>query len=748
MQIPGRFCLLVVICAVLELYKRIFKSFLGFLAMELLQVPILMAFYIFKNKHFPFPKPQILFYLFMLTDFFSPLPPFTSALSFNFTTFTSGDTRITDERAFVEDQVIQLTGNLVRSALVGRATYFSPMKLWDKASRNLTDFTTHFSFVIDSQNKTNYGDGIAFFLAPNGSTIPNPVTKGGAMGLARDYQSLNSTENTFVAVEFDIYSNAWDPPGEHVGIDIKSMLSVANVSWQGSRISIMEGRINEARISYNSSSHNLSVLFTGLINNATVWQSLSYIVDLRDHLPEWITFGFSAATGNASAVHTIYTWDFSSSLEDTTVEGSPSPNSAPNRRKNKRLGLAVGLGVGGSILLGGLALILFGFWKRNRRDVEAEEDLAFDRYMDDEFQRETGPKRFSFNELAYATNNFNDEEKLGQGGFGGVYKGFLRDSNSFIAVKRVSKGSKQGIKEYASEVKIISRLRHRNLVQLIGWCHERRELLLVYEFMPNGSLDSHLFTEESLLIWAMRYKVAQGLGSALLYLHEEWEQCVVHRDIKSSNIMLDSNFNAKLGDFGLARLVDHVKGSQTTVLAGTMGYMAPECVTIGKASKESDVYSFGIVALEIACGRKPIKPSAPEDQVVMVEWVWELYGIGKVLEAADPRLSGHFDEQQMERLMIVGLWCAHPDRNLRPSIRQTIHVLNFEAPLPILSSNMPRPAHFAPVVNRHSMSLSISSLATDYEGGQNPYSSTSYTNSSMSSSYAVAPPSASLLHTC
>jgi serine/threonine protein kinase len=127
-------------------------------------------------------------------------------------------------------------------------------------------------------------------------------------------------------------------------------------------------------------------------------------------------------------------------------------------------------------------------------------------------------------------------------------------------------------------------------------------------------------------------------------LHEEWEQCVVHRDIKSSNIMLDSDFNAKLGDFGLARLVDHLKESQTTVLAGTMSYMAPECVTTGKASKESDVYSFGIVALEIACGRKPIKHNAPEDQVVMVEWVWELYGIGKVLEAADPRLDGAFDD--------------------------------------------------------------------------------------------------------
>jgi serine/threonine protein kinase len=243
--------------------------------------------------------------------------------------------------------------------------------------------------------------------------------------------------------------------------------------------------------------------------------------------------------------------------------------------------------------------------------------------------------------------------------------------------------------------------------------------------MPNGSLDSHLFTEESLLIWATRYKVAQGLASALLYLHEEWEQCVVHRDLKLSNIMLDSNFNAKLGDFGLASFVDHVKGSQTTVLVDTMGYMAPECVTTGNASKESDVYSFGIVALEIACGRKPIKTNAPQDQVVLVEWVWELYGIGKVLEATDPRLDGDFDEQQMERLMIVGL----------------------ETPLPILPLYMPALTHLAPTANRQAMSFSISSASTNYEGGWNPYSSNSYTNSSLSTSYDVAPPSASLLHT-
>lgn len=144
--------------------------------------------------------------------------------------------------------------------------------------------------------------------------------------------------------------------------------------------------------------------------------------------------------------------------------------------------------------------------------------------------------------------------------------------------------------------------------------------------MPNGSLDYHLFKGQSHLTWSIRFKIAQGLASALLYLHEEWEQCVVHRDIKSSNIMLDSNFNAKLGDFGLARLVDHEKGSQTTVLAGTMGYMAPECVTTGKASKETDVYSFGIVLLEIACGRKPIDPKAEEHQVNIVDWFGDFMG--------------------------------------------------------------------------------------------------------------------------
>ena len=267
---------------------------------------------------------------------------------------------------------------------------------------------------------------------------------------------------------------------------------------------------------------------------------------------------------------------------------------------------------------------------RSRRNKE--EDYVLNDCIDEEFERGRGPRKFSYNELVHATNDFDDKEKLGQGGFGAVCRGLLRDSNTFVAVKRVAKGSKQGLKEYVSEVKIISQLRHRNLVKLIGWCHKKRELLLVCDFMPNGSIDSHIFKEENALTWVVRYKIAQGLASSLLYLQEEWEQSVLHRDIKSSNIMLDSNFNAKLGDLGLARLVDHVKGSTTTNLPGTKGYIALEYFTTSKATKKSNVYSFGIVALEIAFGRSAINPMAVEEQVVMVEWVQELYRKGQAID--------------------------------------------------------------------------------------------------------------------
>ncbi|XP_038708257.1 L-type lectin-domain containing receptor kinase IX.1-like isoform X2 [Tripterygium wilfordii] len=433
---------------------------------------------------------------------------------------------------------------------------------------------------------------------------------------------------------------------------------------------------------------------------------ISYEVDLRKILPQWVSLGFSASTGLAFEINTICSWTFTSSSsffdsrlnESDPLKKAPSPfsNFIPEQeeRAQTRTRLVSGFVIGLCSLIVCLIFLRIRSRKKKMTEDENVKGFVFQVSFGDEFQNGLGPKKFSCIELAEATKHFAEEEMLGEGGFGAVYRGFLKDSNSYVAVKRISSASKQGVKEYASEVKVISRLRHKNTVKLLGWCHEK-DLLLVYEFMPQGSLDAHLFKGKSSLTWVLRCKIVRGLALALLYLHEEGDFCVIHRDIKSSNIMLDSDFNAKLGDFGLARLVDHAKGCQTTILAGTMGYMPPEYLMSGKASKATDVYSFGVVALEIVSGRKAVDARISEE-IRLVEWVWELHGIGNVLDVADPKLCREFDEEQVKRLILVGLWCVHPDHAFRPSIRQVIKVLNFEAPLPTLPSQMPMLAYLTP----------------------------------------------------
>jgi len=374
-------------------------------------------------------------------------------------------------------------------------------------------------------------------------------------------------------------------------------------------------------------------------------------------------------------------------------------------------------GVSGAFLLSlGIPAPFILRWKRRnammkttRQQPKKAETIIFrGELLEDELEQgAAGPRRFSYDELAAATDNFSDDGSLGRGGFGSVYQGFLSNMNREVAVKKVSETSRQGWKEFVSEVSIISRLRHRNLVQLIGWCHGGDELLLVYELMHNGSLDTHLYKPDCVLAWPVRYEIMLGVGSALLYLHQETEQRVVHRDIKPSNIMLDASFTAKLGDFGLARLIND---GHTTGMAGTLGYIDPESVLAGRASVESDVYSFGVLLLEVACGRRPAVVQENGEVVHLVQWVWDLYGGGGILGAADKRLRGEFDGQEMEHVLVVGLLCAQPDRGMRPSIRQAVNLLLFEAPLPSLPARMPV-ATYGPPANPSSFGTLLLSSA-------------------------------------
>ncbi|XP_074298175.1 L-type lectin-domain containing receptor kinase IX.1-like [Silene latifolia] len=640
--------------------------------------------------------------------------PFTISLSFNFTSFSKNNPDIVLlGDSFISNGMIQLTNTSLHWS-AGRAYYSRPIQLWDENTKKVTDFTTHFSFVILCENPPQCGDGLSFFLAPVNSSVPDNST-GPYLGLVSNHSYNDPIKNHFLAVEFDTYKNVWDPSDNHVGIDVNSIVSRANVTWKSS---IKNGSTANAWITYDSSTHNLSLFLTYAPNPIFRGNSsLSYIIDLRTYLPENIQVGFSSSAGPNPECHNILSWEFYTALPHIYDDGGPAhgPSSPVLKSKAAKAGLIAGV-VGGIFVLLVVSGILCCFCRRRWAlgPRTKNDEIYFGEDDDDDFEKGTGPRRFTYEELSRATNNFAAEGKLGEGGFGGVYKGFLGDQGREIAVKRISSGSKQGKKEYVSEVKIISRLRHRNLVQLLGWSHDRGELLLVYEFMPKGSLDYHLYgSVQVALPWTVRYKVSHGLALALLYLHEEWEQCVVHRDIKSSNVMLDSNFNAKLGDFGLARSVDHgLTGSQTTVLAGTLGYMAPECAVTGKANKESDVYSFGVVALEIACGRRPVKFNEDPSKVQLVGWVWSLYGEGILLEAVDEQLEGEFDTKQVECLMVVGLWCCHPDYPQRPSIRQVINVLNQDSPLPNLPTRLPVPTYFVPPINMDVSSNNSSSANT------------------------------------
>ncbi|KAF8032060.1 hypothetical protein BT93_D1080 [Corymbia citriodora subsp. variegata] len=630
-------------------------------------------------------------------------------ISFNFPSFQLNDQRITFQgNASVLNSIIQLTlGEPLEGLtyIVGRAIYHQPMHLWDSSTGNEADFVSRFTFSINSHMNYSHADGLVFFLAPNGSQIP-AHSEGRLLGLTSSNPNSTNSDTAFVAVEFDTFynhsTNPWDPLCNHVGIDVNSLTSSSNicVSWMNDKI--LHGQKVHAQVTYNSKAMNLSVV---LRDDADNYTSLYYQpVNLTEYLPEWVVFGFSATTGQLFEAHTLFSWEFNSSLRILdNVNGTTNATTINTRTDGMIRGKKSKSWVRGAIL--GLASLVFlilvagyGWYryklKRSRNDQSGEgEDVLG---LDEGFEQSKGPQKYSYMVLAVATNNFASTRLLGEGGFGGVYEGHLADTNSHVAIKKITSDSKQGIKEYATEVKTIRHLRHKNLVELVGWCHERNKFLLVYEFMSNGSLDSHLFKDKMPLTWEKRYNIAQGIALGLKYLHEDLKQCVVHRDIKSSNILLDAQFEAKLGDFGLARLIDHAKGSQTTLLAGTMGYLAPECIYIGKASKESDVYSFGIVLLEIACGRKAIELRASQSQIRLVEWVWELYGIGKLFDAADPKLEENFDERQMECLVIVGLWCAHPDPTERPPISKVITFLNFDASPPILPPKLPILTYIVP----------------------------------------------------
>ncbi|KAL6873739.1 hypothetical protein ACP4OV_013821 [Aristida adscensionis] len=616
--------------------------------------------------------------------------PRATSLSFSFDFIRPGDPcedgRLRCERdTQLGSGVLELTRNDFADVFsAGRATYPSAVPLWDSVTGEVASFTSNFTLQIRPRNETVFGqcdgvngDGMAFFLGHHPSRIP-PSSYGSRLGLFKDSSQFDATgDDRVVAVEFDKFKHYYDPSDNHVGIDVNSIDSKAYTNVDENLAS--DDAIVTARISYD----NLSGLLAAQVEvGHSKTYNVSLRVDMKASLPEEVAVGFSAATGSCIELHQLLSWSFSSTLELPS-----SSNSKAGRHRRKLVPMLVPAAVLVVFFL--LLCVIVGSLVRRRRkptDGDSDREEAAELEM-----RGMGPRRYRYQELATATSNFAEEEKLGRGGFGSIYRGSLGDR--LVAVKMFSaESSPQGRKAFEAEVKIISRLRHRNLVQLLGWCDSRRGLFLVYELVPEGSLDRHLYG--SLLTWSERYKIMLGLGSALRYLHTEWDQCVLHGDIKPSNILLDSSHSTKLGDFGLARLVDHGAGPRTTqVVMGTAGYIDPAFIRTRRPSVESDVYSFGVVLLEMATGRRP-EMEHPDTVIPLLRWVWDLYDRSTLLEAVDERLAItshgklHDDEEwQLQRVLVVGLWCAHPDPTGRPSIVQAMNVLQSQdVTLPVISS--------------------------------------------------------------
>ncbi|XP_021900524.1 G-type lectin S-receptor-like serine/threonine-protein kinase At5g35370 [Carica papaya] len=331
------------------------------------------------------------------------------------------------------------------------------------------------------------------------------------------------------------------------------------------------------------------------------------------------------------------------------------------------------------------------------------------------------PVRFDYSELATATDNF--KTKIGSGGFGTVYKGIMPD-NSIVAVKKITNVGVEGKKEFCTEIAIIGNVHHINLVKLKGFCVQGRQRFLVYEYMNRGSLDRTLFDEEPALEWPKRYEIALGTARGLSYLHGGCDHKIIHCDIKPENILLHENLQVKLTDFGLSKLLNPEQSCHMTTLRGTRGYLAPEWLTSSGISDRTDVYSYGMVLLEIVRGRRNCSLQTMHQnvenhssgselrQVYFPLFALEMHEQGKYLELADSRLEGRVGSKEVEKLVRIALCCVHGEPMLRPTMANVVSML--EGSLPLAEPNI-ESLNFLRVYGRRFMEASTTMLE-DFNG--------------------------------
>ncbi|WOG92568.1 hypothetical protein DCAR_0311841 [Daucus carota subsp. sativus] len=600
---------------------------------------------------------------------------------FTFNGFPYKNLTLEGDAMFTPNGLLQLSGGAKQHshAIFPDKIFFQK----NDTNSSVPSFSSTFVFAIVSEYPKVSSQGMAFFIRPTKHFAP---ARPEYLGLSDQTNDGNATNHVF-AVELDTSQNEKfeDIDTNHVGVDInglKSKISRSagyyNSTGEFLNLTLYSRLPMQVWVEYSGFKKQINVTLAPLDKGKPKKPLLSLDYDLDPVVNEEMYVGFSCATGSRLITsHYVLGWSFMVNGMARELDLLKLPKLPRIGPKKKSKFLTVGL----PWILVTMVLIItsgmFFYIRRKKKFAEVLED----------WELEYGPHRFKYKELYVATNGFKDKDLLGKGGFGKVYRGVLPKSKIEIAVKKVSHDSTQGIREFVAEIATIGRLRHRNIVSLLGYCRRHNELLLVYDYMPHGSLDKAIHDNPKVILnWSQRFHVVKGVAAGLSYLHQEWEQVVIHRDVKASNVLLDNQFNGRLGDFGLARLYDHGTDPQTTHVVGTIGYLAPEHNRTGKATTSTDVYSFGAFLLEVTCGKRPIHVQQGADNLILADWVCSYWNRGDIVAAVDPKLGANYVKEEVELVLKLGLMCCNSEPLARPKMQQVVQYLERNAPLPELSS--------------------------------------------------------------
>ncbi|KAG7549121.1 Legume lectin domain [Arabidopsis thaliana x Arabidopsis arenosa] len=582
---------------------------------------------------------------------------------FTFRGFLGNQSKIRIEGAAMikPDGLLRLTDR--KSNVTGTAFYHKPVRLLE-TSRNSTNvrvrsFSTSFVFVIIPSSSSNKGFGFTFTLSPT----PYRLNAGSAQYLGVFNKENNGDPRNHVfAVEFDTVQGSRDDNTDRIGNDIGLNYNSRTSDLQEPVVyynnddpnkkedfQLESGNPIQALLEYDGPTQMLNVtVYPARLGFKPTKPLISqHVPKLLEIVQQEMYVGFTASTGKGqSSAHYVMGWSFSSGGErpiadvlDLSELPPPPPNKAKKEGLNSQVIVMI-VSLSAVMLVMLVLLFFFVMYKKRLGQEETLEDWEIDH-----------PRRLRYRDLYVATDGFKKTGIIGTGGFGTVFKGKLPNSDP-IAVKKIIPSSRQGVREFVAEIESLGKLRHKNLVNLQG-CG-------------------------AVLSWNARFQIAKGIASGLLYLHEEWEKIVIHRDVKPSNVLIDSKMNPRLGDFGLARLYERGTLSQTTALVGTIGYMAPELSRNGNPSSASDVFAFGVLLLEIVCGRKPTDSCS----FFLVDWVMELHANGEIISAIDPRLGSGYDGGEARLALAVGLLCCHQKPTSRPSMRMVLRYLNRDEGVP------------------------------------------------------------------